>query len=91
MTQWLSTDDLRNKLLHDILKQQKETHVVFNDMMKALTIVNDQLYNMRREHEEYKEEICHALTMFACYCDSLAHAAHCMQNNAWIIILSSSP
>ena len=56
MTQWLSTDDLRNKLLHDILKQQKETHVVFNDMMKALTIVNDQLYNMRREQEEYKEE-----------------------------------
>lgn len=82
MTQWLSTDDLRNKLLHDILKQQKETHVVFNDMMKALTIVNDQLYNMRREQEEYKEEICHALTMLGIkspnsseYNDDLDHPA----------------
>ena len=67
MSQWMSSDDRRNKLLYDILKQQQQTNLLLTEILekntKALTALNDQIYMMRRDHEEYKEEICHALTM----------------------------
>ena len=67
MSQWMSTDDMRNKLLVDILKQHQQTNQIITEILehntKALTALNDQIYMMRRDHDEYKEEICHALTM----------------------------
>ncbi len=67
MSQWMSADDHRNKLLYDILKQQQQTHLLITEILerniKALMALNDQIYMMRREQEEYKEEICSAITM----------------------------
>ena len=67
MSQWMSADDHRNKLLYDILKQQQQTHLLITEILerniKALMALNDQIYMMRREQEEYKEEICGAITM----------------------------
>jgi len=67
MSQWMSSDDMRNKLLVDILKQQQQTHILITEILerniKALMALNDQVYMMRREQEEYKEEICSAITM----------------------------
>jgi hypothetical protein len=63
MSHWLSPSDLRNKLLHDIVQQQKETDMVLKDMMKALTILNEQIYSMRGEQDEHKDELCCAITM----------------------------
>ena len=67
MSQWMSADDMRNKLLVDILKQQQQTNLIITEILekntKALTALNDQVYMMRREQEEYKEEICSAITM----------------------------
>ena len=67
MSQWMSADDMRNKLLVDLLKQFQQTNVLLTEILeyntKALTALNDQIYMMRRDHDEYKEEICHSLTM----------------------------
>ena len=67
MSQWMSADDRRNKLLYDILKHQQQTNLIITEILekntKALTALNDQIYMMRRDHEEYKEEICSAITM----------------------------
>ena len=86
MSQWMSPDDRRNKLLCDILKQQQQTNLIITEILekntKALTVLNDQLYMMRRDHEEYKEEICSALTMLGIkspnsseYMDDVEHPA----------------
>ena len=67
MSEWMSADDRRNKLLYDILKQQQQTNLIITEILekntKALTVLNDQIYMMRRDQEEYKEEICSAITM----------------------------
>ena len=63
MSQWLSPGDLRNKLLEDICRQQKETQNTLLLIHKSLSVLNDQIMNMRRENEEYKDEVCSAITM----------------------------
>ncbi len=67
MSQWMSSGDVTIQILVDILKQHQQTNQIITEILetntKALTALNDQLYMMRRDHEEYKEEICHALTM----------------------------
>lgn len=67
MSEWMSADDRRNKILYDILKQQQQTNLLLTQMFekntRALTVINDQIYMMRRDHEDHKEEICSAITM----------------------------
>lgn len=67
MSEWMSADDRRNKILFDILNKQQNMLNIINEFLekntRALTLLNDQLYMMRREHEEHKEEICSAITM----------------------------
>lgn len=67
MSEWMSADDRRNELLIDILNKQQNMLNIMNDFLekntKALTLLNDQIYMMRRDQEEYKEEICSAITM----------------------------
>lgn len=86
MSEWMSADDRRNKLLFDILKQQQQTNMLLTEILqkntKALTVLNDQIYMMRRDQEEYKEEICSAITMLGIkspnsseYMDDVDHPA----------------
>lgn len=63
MSEWMSADDRRNKILCEILKQQQLITGILEKNTRALTVINDQIYMMRRDHEEHKEEICSAITM----------------------------
>lgn len=81
MSQWLSPSDLRNKLLNDILQQQKDIRQALMLMNNSLTILNDQIYSMRGDQEEYKDEICSAITLMgikshtSSICDDIDHPA----------------